>query len=131
MDELKPCPFCGSEADYADVPESIPTCTNKDCKMSFGLKMSGEQWNTRAIEPRLKEAVKEIETWIDELQTRREDKDGSYVCYLDGQIAGLAGALYYLEEHLPELKEGKDGCSMDGDDWEGEDDYGYGEVKDE
>ena len=42
MSELCPCPFCGSVAGYADVPESIPTCTNSKCKMSFGLKMSDE-----------------------------------------------------------------------------------------
>ena len=67
MDKLLPCPMCGSEADFADVPEGIPTCTNSDCVMSFGLKMSVEQWNTRSPDPRLIEAVKEIEDRIEEM----------------------------------------------------------------
>jgi len=123
MDELKPCPFCGSEADYADVPESIPTCTNKDCKMSFGLKMSGEQWNTRAIEPRLKEAVKEIEKEENRLYDSQDMENSSVAM-------GIQWARECFEGTFPELKE-EDSCPMDGDDWEGEDDYGYGEVKDE
>ena len=117
MSELKPCPFCGSnEVElFVDVQADMNFYREKcmDCGCTIYNKPDADsaelQWNSRATDPRLKEAVEEIETWIDELQTRREDKDGSYVCYLDGQIAGLAGALYYLEEHLPELKEDKDG----------------------
>ena len=63
---------------------------------------------TKIIDPRLREAVDEIETWIDELQIKQEKLNDDEVCYLDGQIAGLAGALYYLEEYIPELEEDKD-----------------------
>ena len=95
MNKLRECPFCGSKADYADVPESIPTCTNIKCKMSFGLKMSYDEWNTRAIDPRLKEAVTKIDS-------HRFGADGweNYEYRL-----GIEKALDILRKHFPELKE--------------------------
>ena len=107
MNELKPCPFCGGEAyeKYRDVVN----CKNDNCFIQY-TDFDIEGWNTRAIDPRLKKTVDELENWMGEIQERREkklDEEDLSICYLDGQLAGLAGALYYLEEYVPELKEKK------------------------
>ena len=91
MNKLRECPFCGSKADYADVPESIPTCTNIKCKMSFGLKMSYDEWNTRAIDPRLKE--------LDKMVTVNSRRASYEKYYWLGQVRQWLNSLF------PELKE--------------------------
>ena len=57
MNELKACPFCGSVADISTNKANV-TCSNGGCKMFQWFSV--EDWNTRAIDPRLKEVVKEI-----------------------------------------------------------------------
>ena len=58
MPELKPCPFCGGEAELSKSSggDWIVGCTNGKCLMcpwSFGFKTKKEaieSWNTRAYE---------------------------------------------------------------------------------
>jgi len=60
MSELKPCPFCGSEADvhphnFGDSKKTDYTiyCSNKDCGSSFCWYDTPEEsikaWNKRAV----------------------------------------------------------------------------------
>ena len=48
---LKPCPFCGSEAGKFEMVTYIPyiRCTNAFCELSK-VKYSERYWNTRPIE---------------------------------------------------------------------------------
>lgn len=65
-EELKPCPFCGGEAELNDCDDYVAYgCGNVACKASaFSRTIQG--WNTRT--PRLtkeqREAVKEAIEWI-------------------------------------------------------------------
>lgn len=59
-EELKPCPFCGSEGEVeidpcpgssSLVPYKYVVCSNNDCFMRMGAEASYitiEEWNTRA-----------------------------------------------------------------------------------
>ena len=55
--KLKRCPFCGSKAyeKYRD----IVNCSNGDCFIQY-TDFDIKGWNTRAIDPRLKKAVKKM-----------------------------------------------------------------------
>jgi hypothetical protein len=44
-EEVKPCPFCGSEAEHSNRRASS-SCTNSDCFMSKHW-VPDDQWNTR------------------------------------------------------------------------------------
>jgi len=48
--ELKPCPFCGSEASasFFDVGRQNTCCSNESCDAS-GVPFSIDAWNTRPI----------------------------------------------------------------------------------
>lgn len=54
--ELKPCPFCGSEADLFTLAKSMYTvdCTNTDCLAGSGIGHTEEEavelWNRRAVD---------------------------------------------------------------------------------
>jgi len=93
---LKNCPFCGNPPtqvdNYSPHFYRCNICIDEDgC-------ISEEIWNSRALDPRLKEAIKEIDNWIDEIPSGKD-------AYKDGQRAGLSGALYYIIENIPEVKD--------------------------
>jgi hypothetical protein len=54
MSELKPCPFCGGEAEYREYDDSVWfQCSNFDCQATRVWKFDGrrdaaEDWNRRA-----------------------------------------------------------------------------------
>ena len=59
MAELKPCPFCGSEAEIVPINSNqwIACCTNEDCPIYYGLafhtrEKAKEWWNTRTPKER-------------------------------------------------------------------------------
>ena len=100
MSELKPCPFCGASHSYQfayteGVKEVQIRYSHKSCPLE-AMWFTVEQWNTRATDPRLIEAVKEIETM------------GRNCMKGDVRKDGLLLALYIFEKHFPELKEAKD-----------------------
>ena len=113
MSELRECPDC--KCTYI-----VYRCACCGCQWSETSKTPQEN---RAIDPRLKEAVKEIEKEENRLYDSQDMENSSVAM-------GIQWARECFEGTFPELKE-EDSCPMDGDDWEGEDDYGYGEVKDE
>ena len=71
MSELKPCPFCGCEAQVNawtmhGITESRCFCSNSDCPNSVRT-VALEQWNTRPIEDALIARIAELEAaqrWI-------------------------------------------------------------------
>jgi hypothetical protein len=56
MDELKPCPFCGSVA--RGLSNGKVVCDNDGC--GFNFAMYGKFWNTRPIEDALQKRVEEL-----------------------------------------------------------------------
>ena len=61
-DKLKPCPFCGSEAEPLYDEQIEITCSNIRCRMypvSFAVHVS--QWNARPIEDSLQARITELE----------------------------------------------------------------------
>ena len=56
MEELKPCPFCGSEAEYYSECEMIKVrCSNYDCWCALVTwfdepEEATEEWNKRAVD---------------------------------------------------------------------------------
>ena len=51
MEKLKPCPFCGSEAEFDKVHEIHVSCSNHGCPAyDFGTFVVDAQWNKR-IDP--------------------------------------------------------------------------------
>ena len=102
MSELKPCPFCG-RADSLAVNLNTAETYVVRCGWCGGevRNFPTEEtailsWNTRAIDPRLKQAVEEIETM------------GRNCMKGDVRKDGLLLASYIFEKHFPELKEAKD-----------------------
>lgn len=63
MDELKPCPFCGSD-ELRISKDKIVRCINDECGFSYSLWETF--WNTRPIEDALQQRVEELETNIRE-----------------------------------------------------------------
>lgn len=52
--ELKLCPFCGSEAyDYDSADINLTFCSNDKCKANIEL-MTFDDWNTRPLEDALR-----------------------------------------------------------------------------
>ena len=72
MSELKPCPFCGGEAElcYSEVDTFCRKCN---------VMQETELWNTRPIEDELRARIAELEAESDQLtarlcQERQDDK---------------------------------------------------------
>ena len=64
-EELRPCPFCGGEAQVNTwtmhgITESRCFCSNSDCPNSVRT-VAFEQWNTRPIEDALTARIAELE----------------------------------------------------------------------
>ena len=83
IDELKPCPFCGGEAQVNTwtmhgITESRCFCSNSDCPNSVRT-VALEQWNTRPIEDVLQARIAELEAEIERFTAhsdieRQDDK---------------------------------------------------------
>ena len=67
MSELRNCPFCGSVSDQIDIPYTLPTCTNPNCKMFKAVAMSFDEYNTRPIEDALQQKLDEMTAYADKL----------------------------------------------------------------
>ena len=70
MSELKPCPFCGSEAGFGHDPYSgvhWVACMEGNCPMvATTFKTpddAAEAWNTRPLEDELLAACEELVQW--------------------------------------------------------------------
>ena len=73
-EEIKPCPFCGSDAEYDDFTEAV-TCVNKTCN-SYGPDGKNDydaiqKWNQRPYDydmPAIVKKVRQLEEQNKELQ---------------------------------------------------------------
>jgi len=77
MSELKPCPFCGSEAGTYKfiLPGEIvwlAYCPNENCHFSHRTA-SLAAWNARPIEDALNERIAELETERDQAKNELAD----------------------------------------------------------
>ena len=63
-EEIKPCPFCGSDAEYDDFTEAV-TCVNKTCN-SYGPDGKNDydaiqKWNQRPYDYDMPAIVKKVQ----------------------------------------------------------------------
>ena len=112
MSELKPCPFCGSEAFIVHFTQNAcyVKCDNHDCMASqkvYGTEAEAiEAWNTRASETQLL-AEMQTRVWIAERQRNEAmaalmdecitvplERTCHIECYDDGVDEGLDGEWY-------------------------------------
>lgn len=102
---LKPCPFCGGEAEIERIwtrsASSQVACT--DCgarkeSTSTGLN-SNREWNERPIEDKLKKDNSELASRVTELEDMAED-----LVTLLRRIVRSTNALNKAEEYLKEKK---------------------------
>jgi hypothetical protein len=60
MSELKPCPFCGSPAEYTSIDQEFVRCSKGLICPTEAAVFSVEDWNTRPAEDALQKALTEI-----------------------------------------------------------------------
>ena len=73
-EELKPCPFCGSEAMIQHTRKwYFAVCCNPDCETTglcdLGVSGATEVWNIRPIEDALKDQIAGLEARIAALES--------------------------------------------------------------
>ena len=105
MDELKACMRCGSPMEFSDMQQSGMKlrCTNFRCSLTtlirFTTVKAANEWNARADDLRLKEAVELMIDIRDIPSTSEHD---------EGYSNGIGMCLCELFDRIPELKEDKD-----------------------
>ncbi|MBO5680375.1 MAG: Lar family restriction alleviation protein [Lentisphaeria bacterium] len=60
IEELKPCPFCGSSAEYTSIDQEFVRCSKGLKCPSEAQVYTVEDWNTRPIEDAQRRALTEI-----------------------------------------------------------------------
>ena len=70
--ELKPCPFCGSEATYMYMEDGIKyvQCNNRECDSMEWLR--DEVWNTRPLEDELRKKIADLRSGWDIVMLEKE-----------------------------------------------------------
>ena len=84
MSELKPCPFCGQEAEESFAGGGNIACGNRDCQAGM-LMLYPSVWNTRPIEDALRAQLAERDALIERLV-----EAGDVVNYEYIQLWGLS-----------------------------------------
>ena len=82
--ELRPCPFCGSEARADDIIGRYVYCPNADCHLwrLEGEEIERDEWNTRPLEDALRaQHVAEMAAKVEALEWR--DKE---ICTIRKQL---------------------------------------------
>ena len=98
MNELKPCPFCGSEArvELRDIQTGVE-CTNKRCITNTFVQPTYDQWNSRPIEDALQKRIAYLE---EQLRWRpvweQPEKSGYYEVEFDN---GNFHDMIFYNEH--------------------------------
>lgn len=105
IEEIKPCPFCGSppatDGVYYYCSQGLCTC--------HGINATREYWNNRPIETALRKRIEELESWqakantdlivLDEtLECVRKERDS-----LKARIATLEEALRELADAIADI----------------------------
>ena len=91
--KLRPCPFCGSNAQVNTwtthgITESRCFCSNSDCPNSVRT-VALEQWNTRPIEDALNKRIAEMEEFIDKLIEVSEKMFTAVIAAADSYDEGM------------------------------------------
>lgn len=60
MSKLKPCPFCGSPAEYTSIDQEFVRCSKGLRCPSEGAVYAVEDWNSRPLEDAQRKALTEI-----------------------------------------------------------------------
>ena len=95
--ELKPCPFCGSEAEFNSDEFGEGVCC-KSCGATLhnglygeeGRKLASAEWNTRLIENELSEKIEKLEAENTRLREALEEIASGYSHYSREDMARLA-----------------------------------------
>lgn len=87
MDNLKPCPFCGGDAEYMRFGDKrnscVIRCTECSCELETGEEgdLCGTQWNNRPQEQKL---IKIVELLSQALEQVQKDLDVPSVSMEEG-----------------------------------------------
>ena len=60
MSDLKPCPFCGSPAEYTSIDQEFVRCSKGLQCPTESLSFAVEDWNSRPLEDALRNALGKI-----------------------------------------------------------------------
>lgn len=103
MNKLLLCPFCESELTILPalgeiVEERVRHEENTGCPLCSKV-VSLTWWNTRTPDPRLKEAIEEIEKMRLSYKDNYDSEDSQ------PRILALRYAVEIIKKHIPEVKE--------------------------
>ncbi len=88
VNKLKPCPFCGSEAEECFDDEGNVQCSNCDCQMGMAT-VCPSVWNTRPLEDKLEAEVAELKPYRDGYDADKELPDNE-----ENVIVNVGACLY-------------------------------------
>ena len=121
--ELKPCPFCGNQAERTLLGKY--TCSVKKCPGYF-VECSLKDWNTRPIEDALNARIAELEAEVAELRKSAvvwhkypDEKPesngyGNRTCFVAFKYREFPPAVGCCDYYFPVLGIGEDGDGVFG-----------------
>ena len=95
-EELKNCPFCGSEAKVDDIIGRYAYCPNSDCHLwrLEGEEIEIDEWQSRPIEYALRKqldmAVEAIKQFLERMEDEKDTSMDTTLYVIDGLRDALA-----------------------------------------
>ena len=121
MDELKPCPFCGGEAEYWGDDGKAGCASDMGSGCPFDEVMYAHEWNTRPIEDALRAERDELRRMLDavlaleepvetalraEVERLKAELDKTHEAWLDWQVGLRTMGEVFNNRPVPACRKG-------------------------